>query len=158
MIQVSGPVIWNRIPDDIQKAYLCGYRSGFNSQYALVAMVEKLKKCLDEGGVTGAILMDLSKAFDTINHELMIPKLEAYGFGEDALHIVQSYLSDRWQRTKVNTSFSSWEQLLCGVPQGSVLGPLLFLILIGDIDRNIAESFISSYVQRQEIRSSSIWT
>ena len=67
-------------------------------------MVENLKKCLDLGGLTGAILMDLSKAFDTINHELLIAKLEAYGFGVDALHIMQSYLSDRWQKRKVNTS------------------------------------------------------
>ena len=87
--------------------YLCGYRKGFNTQYALLAMIEKWKKCLDGNGFAGAILMDLSKAFDTINHELLIAKLEAYGFEESALKIVHSYLSDRWQRTKVNTSFSS---------------------------------------------------
>ena len=58
--------------------YLCGYRKGFNSQYALIAMIEKWKKCLDgEGGFAGAIMMDLSKAFDTINHELLIAKLDA---------------------------------------------------------------------------------
>ena len=97
--------------------YLCGYRKGFNSQYALIAMIEKWKKCLDgDGGFAGAIMMDLSKAFDTINHELLIAKLEAYGFEENSLNTVHSYLSDRWQRTKVNTSFSSWRELLCGVP------------------------------------------
>ena len=99
--------------------YLCGYRKGFNAQYALIAMVEKWKKCLDgDGGFAGAVMMDLSKAFDTINHELLIAKLAAYGFEESALHIVQSYLSDRWQRTKVDTSFSTWRELLCGVPKG----------------------------------------
>ena len=95
--------------------YLCGYRKGFNSQYALLAMIEKWKECLDKNGFAGAILMDLSKAFDTINHELLIAKLEAYGFEKNALELVQSYLSDRWQRTKVNTSFSTWWKLLCGV-------------------------------------------
>ena len=69
--------------------------------------------------------MDLSKAFDTINHELLIAKLHAYGFSKQALKIVLSYMSDRWQRTKINKSFSSWSVLLQGVPQGSVLGPIL---------------------------------
>ena len=68
---------------------LCGYRKGYNTQYALLAMIEKWKKCLDgKGGFSGAILMDLSKAFDTINHDLLIAKLKAYGFGDDALEML----------------------------------------------------------------------
>ena len=73
--------------------------------------------------------MDLSKAFDTINHELLIAKLHAHGLDKNAVTIMISYLSDRWQRTKINTSFSSWSELLEGVPR-SVLGPILFYIYI----------------------------
>ena len=68
--------------------------------------------------------MDLSKAFDTINHGLLIAKLYAYEFSKDALKLINSYMSDYWQRTKIDKSFSFWSALLKGVQQGSVLGPI----------------------------------
>ena len=87
--------------------FLCRYRKGFSTKYALLTLIERWKFCLDKQGFAGALLTDLSKAFDTINHELLIAKLHAYSFTTDALEVLLSYLQDRWQRVKINTTFSS---------------------------------------------------
>ena len=76
--------------------FLCGYRKGYNTQYALTSMIEKWKKHLDNNGVAGALLMDLSKAIDTLNHELLILTRSAYGFNIDSLATLLSYLIERW--------------------------------------------------------------
>ena len=70
--------------------------------------------------------MNLSKAFDTINYDLLLAKLHAYIFTNKSLRLIKSYLTNRWKRTKINTSFSSWFKLFLGVPQRSALRPLLF--------------------------------
>ena len=96
-------------------------------------MIEKWKKIVDCGGAFGALLTDLSKAFDCIPHDLIIAKLEAYGFQTDALNLVYDYLSYRKQRVKINETFSSWKNIKYGVPQGFILGSLLFNIHLCDL-------------------------
>ena len=93
-----------------------------------MSLLERWKNVLDKKGYGEAVLMDLSKAFDTLNHDFLIAKLHAYGFSEESLQLIKSYLTNRWQRTKVNASFSNWSELLLGVPPGSDLEPLLFNI------------------------------
>ena len=133
---------------------LCGFRKKHNTQSALLNMIENWKKELDKGNYIGAIIMDLSKAFDTINHNLLLAKLGAYGFELSSIKLLRNYLSNRKQRTKINGNFSSWMDILCGVPQGSILGPLLFNIFINDIFNFVENTRLCNYADDNTLYSS----
>ena len=84
-------------------------------------------------GTIGTILMDLSNPYDCISHDLLITKIEAYGFHRNALKVVCSFLTNRMQRVKIGSTYSSAKEISIGIPQGSVLGPLLFNIFINNL-------------------------
>ena len=90
---------------------LCGFRENHNTQHSLLKMLEKWKLVSDKGYNIGAIFMDLSKVFDTLNHELLLAKLNAYGFSDNAITYVKSYFSNGYQRTNKNNKFSTWKNV-----------------------------------------------
>ena len=124
---------------------LCGFREGYGTQHALLCLIEACNKLIDSGGIAGAALTDLLKAFDCLDHELLIAKLNAYGFTRSALLFVHGYLNSRKQMVKVNGSFSMWTKISLGVPQGSVLGPLLFNIYLNDFFLFLEETEVCNY-------------
>ena len=81
--------------ENILSPYQCGFRKGFNSQHCLISLIEKWKRSVDCGGAFGALMTDLSKAFDCLSHELLIAKLDAYGFDSKSLKLIYNYLSNR---------------------------------------------------------------
>ena len=105
----------------------------------------KVEKALDKKTVVRALLTDLSKAFDCIHHDLLVAKLEAYGFGHSSLILIYNYLSGRKQRTKVNNVCSEWNELETGTPQGSILCPLIFNIYINDIFYFVNEDTVVNF-------------
>ena len=113
-----------------------GFRKGYSSQHSILVMTEKFKDSIDKGNAFRALLNDLSKAFDCIDHTLLIAKLSAFGVSPLSLKLIYSYLSNRTQRIKINESFSNITDTEFVVPQGSVLVSLLFNIYMIDLFTN----------------------
>ena len=112
---------------------ISAYRTSYSSQNVIIRLLEEWRTKLDNNFVVGAVLTDLSKAFDCIPHDLLIAKLAAYGLSEEALMYILSYLSNRKQCVRINDTYSEFENIITGVPQGSMLGPFLFNLSINEL-------------------------
>ena len=95
-------------------------------------MIENWKTQLNNKSKVGVVIMDLSKAFDTLNHKLLIAKLEAFDLDSRSSSFLQSYLTNRYQRTRIDNAFSDWESIIAKVPQDSILEPLIFNVFMNN--------------------------
>lgn len=128
-----------------------GFRNGYSTEMALASFVEKITSALDKGQHTIGVFLDLKKAFDTVNFPILLDKLNHIGIRGKSLELIKSYLTNRKQAVTISSFKSDYKGILCGVPQGSILGPLLFLIYINDLPNALESSFPIMYADDTNI-------
>ena len=117
----------------IYNDYLAAFRRNYSCQHVLLELCDNWRMLKEQGAIPGILLADLSKAFDCLPHSLIITKLQAYGFSKPASTLLADYLSNRPQRVKTGGVTSDWNTILKGVPQGSIMGPIIFNLFMNDI-------------------------
>ena len=119
--------------ENVFSPQISAYRKSYNSQHVLIRLIEEWREYLDKDFVVGAVMTDLSKAFDCIRHDLLIAKLEAYCLGEKVLSYICCYITNRNQCVRINNKKSDFQKIISGVPQGTITEPILFNFSINDL-------------------------
>ena len=128
--------------EDILYNYQSGFRGNHSTNLCLSFLTDKILKGFDEGLLTGMILIDLQKAFDTIDHEILLQKLKAIKFSESTITWFKSYLSESIFLVNIENKLSDFGEISSGVPQRSILGPLLFLIYVNDMPQVVTSTLL----------------
>lgn len=149
-------ILHDRLYDFFQEGHILsdsqfGFRKGYSTDMALAVVVDLITGALDLGKNVIGVFLDLSKAFDTVDFGILLRKLEFYGVRGNAIRILRNYLYGRWQAVSFDGIRSDFLQVECGVPQGSIMGPLLFLIYINDLDKALTVARLALYADDTNI-------
>jgi len=131
-----------------------GFREGIATEDAIFKLINETSNALNNNKMAGSIFCDLEKAFDSVNHDILLSELPYFGSNSKAKLLLESYLQNRYQRVQITNSyfnsntFSKWTKIKYGVPQGSIFGSLLFLVYINDFPKAVEQQSSSHYIRR----------